>query len=573
MGEPLSPDRVFDFPVDEPEPHPAYDFFAPGPLPGYAGNPNNNNGWIEADVPLLGELGAVADEPMVGPLVDEIAEPIVEAEEQVIAPVVDMDEDIAMLFGDDDFEDDDSEGFDEEEVWEVNEEWLMAPVIPPPMPAVPPLSVYEVGGPSTIAAEGQSFPHPASGLPVPPSVSDAEVAAGITIRDISPRISAVEGQVQVMASQMVYVADRFEQVGTQALQAAVQQRDSQIQQLQTMVLEMSSRESTLMQCILGMDRRLVELERRPPGPQDSQGGWKLRWLVPRLKVRNGEDFSYLRCVLPLMYQLMVVKRTSFPEMESSGTDSANITRKWPKLDKHGHGNGKSAQEPEVSNKRFSSSEAAEYCQNAEVDPLFILVPSQLSRNSDGGNGCKDRKMFLKGSCFSGYESEDSSGNEVNLDSADSASNNDDSEDEGSKKEVNDIRSSAENHSEMVNTENTDAANGGMASDVLDCVLKSKSVFKCRLCPRIVCLTEESLKAHLTSKRHARSEKLLKEGRLKKMLNSDGEIEDGEDGETHQERHAKILALAESNKNAKKNKGRQRQKKRKALKKVQYYVTY
>ncbi|GJV51188.1 hypothetical protein Tco_1446929, partial [Tanacetum coccineum] len=28
-----------------------------------------------------------------------------EAEEQVIAPVVDMDEDIAVLFGDDDFED------------------------------------------------------------------------------------------------------------------------------------------------------------------------------------------------------------------------------------------------------------------------------------------------------------------------------------------------------------------------------------------------------------------------------------------------------------------------------------
>ncbi|GKE33809.1 hypothetical protein Tco_1453131, partial [Tanacetum coccineum] len=56
-------------------------------------------------VPLLGELGVVADEPMVGPIVDEIAELIVEAEEQVIAPVVDMDEDIAMLFGDDDSED------------------------------------------------------------------------------------------------------------------------------------------------------------------------------------------------------------------------------------------------------------------------------------------------------------------------------------------------------------------------------------------------------------------------------------------------------------------------------------
>ncbi|GJW15887.1 hypothetical protein Tco_0020020 [Tanacetum coccineum] len=289
MGEPLSPDRVFDFPVDEPEPYPAYDFFAPGPLPGYAGNPNNNNGWIEADVPLLGELGVVADEPMVGPIVDELAEPIVEAEEQAIAPVVDMDEEIAMLFGDDDFEDDDSEGFDEEEVWDKNEEWLMAPVTPPPMPAVPPPSIYEVGGPSTAAAEGQSFPLRAPGLPVPPSViedlntrlgnleyghgqlvkkviqvSDAEVAADITIREICLRVFAIEGQVQVMESQMVHAADRFEQI---SIQAAMQHRDTQIQQLQTIVSEMSSRESTLMQCILGMDRRIADLERRPPGPQ------------------------------------------------------------------------------------------------------------------------------------------------------------------------------------------------------------------------------------------------------------------------------------------------------------------
>ncbi|GKA71293.1 hypothetical protein Tco_0777432 [Tanacetum coccineum] len=28
MGEPLSPNHVFDFPMDEP--HPAYDIFAPG---------------------------------------------------------------------------------------------------------------------------------------------------------------------------------------------------------------------------------------------------------------------------------------------------------------------------------------------------------------------------------------------------------------------------------------------------------------------------------------------------------------------------------------------------------------
>lgn len=36
-------------------------------------------------------------------------------------------------------------------------------------------------------------------------------------------------------------------------------------------------------------------------------------------------------------------------------------------------------------------------------------------------------------------------------------------------------------------------------DVAGCVLKCKSVFKCRLCPRIVCLSEETIKAHLSSK--------------------------------------------------------------------------
>ncbi|GKE11289.1 hypothetical protein Tco_1414840, partial [Tanacetum coccineum] len=119
MGEPLSPDRVFDFPIDEPEPHPAYNFFAPGPLPSYAGNPNNNNGWIEADVPLLEELGemgepqgAEVDEPMIAPAIEEVAEPMVEAEEQTAASVIDMEEDLAARFG----EDDDSKGFDEEEV-------------------------------------------------------------------------------------------------------------------------------------------------------------------------------------------------------------------------------------------------------------------------------------------------------------------------------------------------------------------------------------------------------------------------------------------------------------------------
>ncbi|GKG10974.1 hypothetical protein Tco_0342374, partial [Tanacetum coccineum] len=82
------------------------------------GNPNNTNGWIEADVPLLGErgeigerLGAEVDEPLVDPVIDKIAEPIIEVEEQMVALVMDMEKDLAMLFGvEDDSSDDDLRG-------------------------------------------------------------------------------------------------------------------------------------------------------------------------------------------------------------------------------------------------------------------------------------------------------------------------------------------------------------------------------------------------------------------------------------------------------------------------------
>nr|GFB28696.1 hypothetical protein [Tanacetum cinerariifolium] len=74
MGEPLSPYRVFNFPEDELEPHPAYDFFAPAPLPGYAGNLNNNNGWLAVDDYLLGELEAMVDEQMVIHAIEEVTE-------------------------------------------------------------------------------------------------------------------------------------------------------------------------------------------------------------------------------------------------------------------------------------------------------------------------------------------------------------------------------------------------------------------------------------------------------------------------------------------------------------------
>lgn len=39
----------------------------------------------------------------------------------------------------------------------------------------------------------------------------------------------------------------------------------------------------------------------------------------------------------------------------------------------------------------------------------------------------------------------------------------------------------------------------MPSDMPDCIFKIKSVFRCRICPTIICLTEETLRAHLKSK--------------------------------------------------------------------------
>ncbi|GKA60165.1 hypothetical protein Tco_0759572 [Tanacetum coccineum] len=45
----------------------AFDFFAAEPVPGLAEAPDNQNGWIEWDVPLGGEM----DEPIENPGFDE----------------------------------------------------------------------------------------------------------------------------------------------------------------------------------------------------------------------------------------------------------------------------------------------------------------------------------------------------------------------------------------------------------------------------------------------------------------------------------------------------------------------
>nr|GEZ75242.1 hypothetical protein [Tanacetum cinerariifolium] len=231
MGEPLSPDHMFDIPKDEPEPHPAYDFFAPGPLPGYSGNPNNNNGWLEADEYLLGELEAMANEPMFVPAIEEVAELVAKAEEEHVvapvvdieddhmaAPVIDMVEDLATLFGedddfeDDDFRDDDSEGVREEELLELM-------LLKRPKENTKCISA---AGEELTAAKHKLKLHGQLVKKVI-QVSDAKVAAGVSIGEIGPMVFAIEGQVQVMASQMVHAVDRREQVGAQVEQGQTQQ--------------------------------------------------------------------------------------------------------------------------------------------------------------------------------------------------------------------------------------------------------------------------------------------------------------------------------------------------------------
>nr|GEV74987.1 hypothetical protein [Tanacetum cinerariifolium] len=215
---------------------------------------NINNGWMEWDVPLEGEV----DEPMVDP----------EDNEEV------MDDD-----------------------WDVEVEWLMAPVTPPRATMTVP-STYRVGGPSTAAIEGPSFPLPKPRLLVPPTVienlgtrlGNLEYRHGVLTRKME--------EVQVMESQTLQVVSRLEEMETrvqqvenrldtypsgqmsvpgqnvivgsseqvQTLQMALHETELQNQQLRTRVAEMESHMGIVMPYMLWMEERLTVLEKRLPGP-------------------------------------------------------------------------------------------------------------------------------------------------------------------------------------------------------------------------------------------------------------------------------------------------------------------
>ncbi|KAI4320310.1 hypothetical protein MLD38_033806 [Melastoma candidum] len=203
---------------------------------------------------------------------------------------------------------------------------------------------------------------------------------------------------------------------------------------------------------------------------------------------------------------------------------------------------------------------------------------QQASEDDRDDGGVDAEEKVGSSSSSGYESEDSSFNEVGVDSSGLPLDEDDGDTVAPG--IGNLVAGGENDEkgEAIFGDEDDS----ISPDALTYVLSCKSVFKCKICPRIVCLSKETLKAHLQSKarlplssrgwylppfsgiqtsvdRHARSEKLLNEGRLKAVLNSDGEIENQE---TAAEAHTRIMASAPEPKVQKrKSRGRQRQRMR------------
>nr|GEW33578.1 putative reverse transcriptase domain-containing protein [Tanacetum cinerariifolium] len=135
-------------------------------------------------------------------------------------------------------------GFDEEEmdddddVWDEDDEGLMASVTPS-RATVTISSTYEVGGPATATPVGHPLAIMAPGVAMQPqvidnlciqmdnleyrhgvltrkmeAVNDAEVADSIAIGEIHPRVTTMDGQVQEMALQVVQLVSKLEEIET-----------------------------------------------------------------------------------------------------------------------------------------------------------------------------------------------------------------------------------------------------------------------------------------------------------------------------------------------------------------------
>ncbi|KAB5560951.1 hypothetical protein DKX38_005908 [Salix brachista] len=175
---------------------------------------------------------------------------------------------------------------------------------------------------------------------------------------------------------------------------------------------------------------------------------------------------------------------------------------------------------EASSDSSSSSSDSEADATEQSEDDVVADPEKNSESEDDDKVAEPKEVSeSEASSSSGYESEDSSANVI----------------DGYSSALAQVKMfcscgwSLTNSSYDINTrtgieilkkQSNATAEESVPDDVPDCILKCKSVYKCRICPRIICLTEETMRTHLISKRHARSEKLMKENRLKVMLNID-----------------------------------------------------
>ncbi|GJT48386.1 hypothetical protein Tco_0974543 [Tanacetum coccineum] len=197
--------------------------------------------------------------------------------EPVVDPVIDdmmelmdnPDEDVDMLMDDDDEDDDNDEGKDDEDGWEVNKEWLMAPVTSPLMPVVPPPSTFEVDGPST-NAPGPPFP---VGRPFPEVVSSVAVHHE-EISGLSVRIENLEHAHGVLVRKMEdeqamtkvrEVEDRVLEMQDKTLESIVHELRKENQKLKGLLSAKDSDYSMLASYVLGLGERLATMELQLPG--------------------------------------------------------------------------------------------------------------------------------------------------------------------------------------------------------------------------------------------------------------------------------------------------------------------
>ncbi|GKA04824.1 hypothetical protein Tco_0683944 [Tanacetum coccineum] len=239
-----------------------YGGFAPRPPLGYTGNPGGTGRWLEADdLPIHAMRTTVASEPVievVAPLIEEVRVPIGPIVAPVVGeivgptklmdtPTIGGDEDMEPLFSASDGEynpdlhtlDDDDIAIeillDDSDMDDstMHVDPVVAPVVPSPMMTTPPPlvailepSVHEVGGSSTATD-------------VRPPRTDEE-------------LDTCMGDVELRHDVLVTPVDT--------------DRDALIEQLYAEMISVLKREYGLMQMTATISKRLVEVEKRIPGP-------------------------------------------------------------------------------------------------------------------------------------------------------------------------------------------------------------------------------------------------------------------------------------------------------------------